>query len=406
MPRTSRQISKESVIGCALATLVAGCAGASQGIPNAGSGTAQWGAAYHVDPTDVARSRTSPVALLELEIAGKIPVPIARPVLLRMLAAELSGRTPHIRFDHTAKVGIWADPGCCGYIFGQDSKGGKTVTGIDAKANGCEAPNSLKVDHGENLWLACNYYGSLDAGPQEYKPGSKAPAATYREQINCGNGCTYEASAFDVAFDSSGHVFVSNNFSQECKSSCVDGVYPAAWWNESSPSSPATGIKDPDLTNGDYLDVDSAGNLYVGGFGCVGSSCGYLVDEIGSPTTSPAIANLIPPGVIVYADSLYVSNHGKVLDLVDSNARTMSQYALPWIPSEAPFNVLGPTPTNYYGQGYPFAGGFNSDNTRVVLGDAYGWLDIGSVRKNRWSLVTNENLYQGVLDAAYVPSDK
>ena len=85
---------------------------------------------------------------------------------------------------------------------------------------------------------------------------------------------------FDVAFDSSGHVFASNTFSQECKASCTGGIYPVAWWNARSPSSPATGIQDINLTVGDYLDVDSEGNLYVAGDGCIGSACGFLVDEI------------------------------------------------------------------------------------------------------------------------------
>lgn len=359
-----------------------------------------------IDPADIANARTSRAEMLKLEIAGKIPTPIARRVLLRMLAAELSGRRPPLRFNSKAKVGIWVIPACCGYVFGQNLTGGKTVTGIDAKANGCGGLSSLKVDHAENLWLACNYYGTENGGAQEYLPGSKTPSAIYQESVNCGSGCTYESGVLDVAFDSNGHVFASNAFSQECKSSCVQGVYPAFWWNESSPNSPGTAIADPNIANGDYLDVDFAGNLYLGGFGCLGSNCGYLVDEISKPTSSPAITNLIAPGTLIYADALYISNHGKVLNLLDSNARTMAQYALPWIPNQSPFAVLGPTPTNYYGQGYPLAGGFNPNSTRVVLADASGWLDIGSVPKNRWSLVTNENLFSGLLDAAYVPSDK
>jgi hypothetical protein len=248
--------------------------------------------------------------------------------------------------------------------------------------------------------------GSENGGAQEYSPGSNTPSATYTESIDCGNGCTYEADVFDVAFDSSGHVFASNTFSQECKSSCTSGIYPVAWWNASPPSSPATGIQDPDLTVGDYLDVDSEGNLYLAGDGCIGSACGFLVDEISNPTTSPTIENLVAPISLGERGFLYVSNHGKVLNVMDSAARTMSQYALPWVPREMPFAVLGPTLTNYYGEGYPEAGGFDPNSTRVAIGDAYGWLDMGTVRKNRWGVVANVNLYAGVLDAAYVPSDK
>jgi hypothetical protein len=42
----------------------------------------------------------------------------------------------------------------------------------------------------------------------------------------------------------------------------------------------------------------------------------------------------------------------------------------------------------------------------MAIGDAGGWIDIGKVSKNRWSMGGNVNLYPGLVDAAYVPSDK
>jgi hypothetical protein len=132
-----------------------------------------------------------------------------------------------------------------------------------------------------------------------------------------------------------------------------------------------------------------------------------MLDEISNPTTaSPKITHLIAPYASSSVGALYVSNKGQVLNLVDSESRTMLQYALPWVSHESPFNVLGPTPTNYYGGGYPIAGGFDRGDKQAVLGDAFGWLDVGKVAKNRWSAVTNVNLFPGVLGAAYVPSDK
>ncbi len=36
----------------------------------------------------------------------------------------------------------------------------------------------------------------------------------------------------------------------------------------------------------------------------------------------------------------------------------------------------------------------------------YGWINVGKVKKNRWSAEGDINLNRGVFAAAYVPSDK
>ncbi len=311
-----------------------------------------------------------------------------------------------VRFEAKAKVGLWADTG--NVIFGQNARGDQTVTAINVAKNGCDSASGIKVDHAENLWVACVQYEYENGALQEYPPGSSKPAATFYESIACGSGCTFEANAFDVAFDAKGHVF-AGTYSEECKPSCQD-AYAVLWWNQRSSGSAAMGISDPNLDAGAYVDVDNDGNLYLSGQGCIEKQCGVVVDEVTNPTTSsPTVTNLIFLSLPTSEDAsfaLYISNQGKVMNLLDPNSRTIAQYALPWITGEQPFNTLGPTRRDYYGLGLPENGGFDRGDKRFAIGDYYGWINVGKVKKNRWSPEGDINLNRGVFDAAYVPSDK
>ncbi len=389
--------------------VVAGCAGAPQSLPGSPFHAMPTAAGHAISLADIAKSRTGPVAMLKLQIAGRIPSPIAAPALRRILAEVLQNNSrPRVRFNMVAKVGLWAVETFNQYIFGLDSKGNKTLTAIYTLDSGCFEPFGSKVDHSKNLWIACSEYQSGNGAVQEYAPASKTLTATFNETADCGSGCTFEAAPLDVATDSSGHVFAANSYSELCNPSCQSPIYPAVWWNERSPSSPPTGIQDADVANAFYTDVDAKGNLYLAGRGSIGSQSGTLLDEISDPTsTSPTITNLIPPGdALANVSGLYVSNGGKVLNLVFSNTRTVAQYALPWISNESPFNVLGPTLEDYFGGGSPFDGGFGLGDKRIALGDGNGWIDVGEVAKNHWSIVGDIDLYPGITSAAYVPSDK
>ena len=312
---------------------------------------------------------------------------------------------PRIAFDRNAKVGLWAAVPITGFILGQDSSGKKTVATIDAQGNNCYLPLGIKVDAAGNLWAACYWYDSTDGAVQEYTPGSKTPKATFIESISCGS-CTFDANTYDVAVDTQGHVFGINQYSTLCNPSCNPYAYPVVWWNVKSPSSTPTGIADPNIQNALYADVDGAGNLYVSGYGCIGSACGDLIDEIAKPTTSPTVTNLVPPSATTDFAGATVSEGGKVLNVVEPGARTIAQYALPWVTNESPFNVLGPTLANYFGQGEPNDGSFDRSDKRLAIGDLDDWIDLGKVSKNRWSVVTNFNFSQSVYSTAYVPSDK
>ncbi len=404
-----------SLIGVLIsAALLAACGGnngLSSSTPTSVTPQTLPGAVNNIAPgsmfTGLGKGPISQVDLLKLQIAGKLPSVFSRAALRHALKVLSSHSRPHLRFRRTARVGLWVSTLEYSYVVGLTASGRRTVSAIDVGGNGCMDPYGIKVDHSENLWVACGFNSSMTTGlVQEYKPGSSTPYATYVDG-GCNSPCTsYTATPQDVAFDSDGHVFASNIDSNECIPSCTNNIWPVVWWNADSPSSPPTGVEDPNIIfSGGFLDVDADGNVYTTGYGCIGTPCGYLLDEISDPTgASPTVTNLIPPSFNANLEGVYVSNHGTVLNVTDGTSRTTSQYHLPWT-GEA-FKTLGPTLLNIEGSGQPVAGGFNYNDRMLALGDAFGWVDIGKVSTNVWSAHTDPDL--GVLNsgAAYVPSDK
>jgi hypothetical protein len=349
-----------------------------------------------------------PEKMLELQIAGKIPSAFKRSVLKHILAEAREHRKPDVRVDTRGIVGMWVANGYFGYIFGQNKKGDHTIAAINTNKNGCYYNYGLKVDHDRNLWTSCyNSSAASGGGVQEYAHGSSAPAGTYFDYFSCGGSCEFYGFANDVAVDTSGHVFASNIVAELCKASgCSYSADPVTWWKASSPSSTGTGIVDTDLQNAYYLDVDASGNLYVDGYGCVkgDGGCGYLLDEIDDPTgSSPTIKTLIKPNNAVILQGVYVSKGG-TLNVVEPNDRKIAQYALPFKTGEQA-KMLGPTVTDQAGYGMPADGGFNVNDTAMVLGDAWGWVDVGRM-PNHWNATIGININQDNLAAQYVPSDK
>lgn len=317
-------------------------------------------------------------------------------------------------------IALWVTSTSQGYIYGQDARGKRTVATIDAGANGCGRPTGIKVDHKQNLWVAC-----ASGSVQKYPPVSSLPSATYDDFYSSGNDqrpmhppkgggwhCEFSGNPTDVAFDSRGHVFAANASSGgECGGSLTqpdiiipfDG--PIVWWNARSPKKVYLSISTQEETAAYDLDVDNAGNLYFdGGYGCQ-QPCEPGVFELSDPTSSSGVLTALTPPTRDQLGGVYVSNDGSVLNVVDETARTISQYELPWIANETPFKILGPTLTRM-GEGEPTSGGFDRGEKHLAIGDVDGWIDIGNVASNRWSAVGNENLKHGNLGAAYVPSDK
>jgi hypothetical protein len=156
-----------------------------------------------------------------------------------------------------------------------------------------------------------------------------------------------------------------------------------------------------------YADADGSGDLWFTFSGYDSKqNYGFGLGEITNPTTNPALTVVEPIGTYQFFGGVYVSNAGKTLNVIDQNARTISQYHLPLSTGGKPFNVLGPTYTNAFGLGDPVSGGFNRTDSKVAIGDAFGWLDLGKISTNHWQGISNPNFYSGLGGAAYTPSDK
>jgi hypothetical protein len=349
----------------------------------------------------------SEAEVLKLQLAGKLHSIFPREALLHALKMIGGHPRPHLAFRRSSSVSLWVSDLAYSYVIGTNGSGKQIVTAIDTGQNGCLDPNGIKVDHSLNLWVACSFNSSMANGVvQEYKPGSSTPFATFSD-AGCNSPCTsFNASAQDVAFDSNGHVFAANGDSNECDPTCSAPLVAAVWWPSNSPSSVPTPIEDPNINNfGGFLDVDAAGNLYVTGQGCIGTACGYLLDEIENPTgASPTVVNLIPPSFSADLEGVYVSNGGTVLNVTDGTSRKTSQYHLPW--TGVPLDKLGPTVQNIAGFGQPVSGGFNYADKRLALGDEFGWVDIGRVATDAWTAATNIDINALNVGAAFVPSDK
>ena len=347
--------------------------------------------------------------LLQLQAAGNLPAPV-RPFSLRHeLRQGQAGRPRGIKAQSSAPVALWVSNTSEAYLIGVNKHGNVTRSAIDAESKDCDAPVGLKVDAKKNLWVACESSSAGSGLVQNYGDNATL-AATYAQGCPSGLSCDYWYSyGFDTATDNAGHVFASIVLYEiETASQFIYGT-GFEWWNAAAPSSPPTLISLPSsdsVSNVDFMDVDASGDLWFDYYGCVASGCGYGLGEITAPTTSPAFVAALAPGSIGFAGGVYVSKHGSVLNVIDQDARTTSQYALPWVPSEKPTTVLGPTLKNSAGDGDPVSGGFSKYEGQLAEGDAYGWLDIGTVSTNGWTIVTNPDFSSGIEGAAYTPSDK
>jgi len=347
--------------------------------------------------------------LLQLQAAGKLPAPVRPSSLRRELQQAHAGPRLRAKALSSSPVALWVSNTSEAYLIGLNEQGNVTRSAINAESNDCDAPVGLKVDAKKNLWVACESSSAGSGLVQNYGDDATL-AATYAQACPSGLTCAYWYSyGFDTATDDAGHVFASIVLYEiETASQFIYGT-GFEWWNASAPSSPPTLISLPpsdSVSSVDFMDVDASGDLWFDYYGCVASLCGYGVGEITTPTTKPAFVAALAPGSIGFAGGVYVSKHGTVLNVIDQDARTTSQYALPWVPSEKPLTVLGPTLKNSAGDGDPVSGGFSKYEGRLAESDAYGWLDVGTVSKNSWAIVTNADFSSGIEGAAYTPSDK
>ncbi len=141
------------------------------------------------------------------------------------------------------------------------------------------------------------------------------------------------------------------------------------------------------MTDVYFMDSDTKGNIWFDYQYCSSSSsCAFGLTEVQKATRKhPKFVKILPPGTLGFAGGVYVSNHDKILNVTDQETRATDQYRLPVTPSSAPINTLGRTHHNIFGYGDPISGGFNETETNLAFGDGGGWLDVGTVKTNKWT---------------------
>jgi hypothetical protein len=329
---------------------------------------------------------------------------------------EHGGARLHLAFNRGAKVAIWASNTNFNYLLGQDSTGRKTVTAVDLSQNNCYSPVALKVDRARNVWVGCELT-SLSATKGAVQEYSGAGVLLERYAPACPShvsGCeSFSGYGYDSGIDAHGNVFASLNLYdiQICNPSCNDELSAGfEWWPKGNPGATprliSVGTNCSPICGVGFMDVDASGNLWFTFGGYDQSTYGFGLGEITSPTKSPKLTIVEPIGTYGFFGGVYASNGGETLNVVDQKARTIAQYHLPLAVSGAPYNVLGPTLQNAFGIGDPVSGGFNAAETKMAIGDAGGWFDIGKLSSNAWSAVASPNFYSGIEGAAFTPSDK
>jgi hypothetical protein len=192
-------------------------------------------------------------------------------------------------------------------------------------------------------------------------------------------------SSLDGGWDSKGHVFTE--LSEGVDEDTHQGIIPGfVWWNANDKSAGSTFIsaasKYCSATCTVYhMDVDAKGNIW---FDFLGEAAG--LGEVKNPTTNPSISVVFPEGMSGQPGGVYINDRTQILNLVDETSRMIYRYHLPVKTHSKPFQTLGPTDKDLWGEGQPDTGGFNRDDTKVALGDEFGWLDIGTVATNSWKV--------------------
>lgn len=431
MRRAARRTTLLAVVTIALA----GCGSNSQ---VANGSTVPSGNAYSqavkftANQAAPERTASGQEGLLEFYLRNKKSSPLPHDAVVRMLAFLRAQRRfhPTIRHDQPAPV-FWANVMGYNTLLGQNKAGTGTVIAIDALNNDCETAEGIKV-YSERLYVACaSTSGQTNRPPggvQEYsKTGSllntyRGGCPTNIPASECSFFITY---AVDVALSGSTPIETGDNF-EACyyigsREGCYD--YGDGWlyW-ASGPSGPPTYVNATAAVMGGvqiarttYFDLDSSGNMWLNYYGSdynKGQNGSGIV-EVENPInpSGMTVVDIIPPGTLpntLGADNplgVYISNHGTVLNVTDTYARTVYQYSLPWSASEAPFNSFQ-TKADVEGCGEPLTGGFDKAGNSLAQGDLCGWLDVSNPTSKTSRGVTNMNFAPGLAGAAYVLSDK
>lgn len=363
------------------------------------------------------RKRSS-LELLKLQADGKILSPVTQAAAKWEYKSVAGATRSPFHPIHTGKAPtIWASSSGYSYLIGLNARN-KTVVAIDTSANGCYNATSVKVDHQRNVWLACQLNSTFNSGASQEYSGSGTLLNTYNagcpSNIPASSCALFFSSTVDQA-ESAQHVFVGLAFyaacdlSYNCTTADGGGV---EFWNQGDASAQPTvspfNLSGITLYGSGYLDVDASDDVYYTYDGCETGypyTCGYGLAEYANATSPSGTQTvLLPPGSIGLFGGVTISNHGTVLNVLDQNTRTITQYALPW--TGTPLRTLGPTMTPSIGKGDPVTFGFNRYDSKMILGDAYGWLDGIRVKSDKARIHATAECSGGCDGAAYTPSDK
>ena len=302
-------------------------------------------------------------------------------------------------------------------LYGMNKKGDELLATIDVGRNQCYSPVTVKVDHKRHVWVACEDLNSASpaefGGEQEYgSAGTVENSYTYDATQFCGSGYGFcVAESFDGGADNQGHVFAELSAGWTVIGQEVHYMNPGFyWWNAKGSAAPGSFIRVSRYCKPFcaiyYMDADRAGNIWFDFTIAHDGAGGAGLGEVTNPTTSPSVKIVLPAGTLGYPGGVYVSNHGSVLNVTDQDSRETYQYHLPVTKTSKPFDVLGPTLMSSGSEGRPIAGGFNKADSALALGDFYGWLDLGKVPANTWSISAKADCAGPCLGIAFTPSDK
>lgn len=413
------RLSMATAISVALAaSLFAGCSTSSQGtsaLPGSSSAGAPMGHGAGAPNWQIPHGKISPLQRLKMQIAGKLPGPATRGALKWQLGRLQGHARPHYRFHPNIAPKMWSDDTDFGYLLGL-SKKYKTLSAINTEADGCYDPITVKIDHNHNIWTACEANSTFEAGAAQEYSSSGTALGTYN--VGCPTNispsqCAYFFSETFDQFENSSYVFANLTYYENCY--FVGSVEYCGfgegfeYWPNGSPASQPTLIDVTSVGNNSvydiyYGDIDNSGNVWFTYYGCENVSpynCGYGVGEVTSPTTSPSTVSIASPGTLEFAGGVYTSNGGTRVWVTDQELRTTTEWT-----GGVMGSVLGPTATDIEGLGDPVAGGFNSTDTKLGLGDAYGWADGCTVLTNICKVHASADMPDGAEGFAYQPSDK
>jgi hypothetical protein len=365
------------------------------------------------------------------------PSQLSKSHFLRMIATgQLPSRTMHDAFMKGYKYHnnhprfhpqISRDGGTFGlaqnlfyydYMIGLTANAKKTLwaTNTYAGSTGCFYPQTAKVDASGNVWTACEYANDTEGAALQEYDGSGNLEAQYTSTCPVGYNCSsyWFSYFFDAAINTGTECGVAEDYEAEWDSYsdyaygsgiiCYTGtstshVYPA--WQYSNVGSMNIGTECDPICEAWEGDAAPNGDVYFTYDG-ESTSCygGGLAKESGGTVTvleSPCLL-LFPGGVWIGGGNAYV---------IDQDARMVYEYSLPISPGATPIATYGPTKIGIAGIGDPDSGGVNAAGTKMVIGDAYGWDDVGKLNNNKWKVAFNINFAStGVEGASYSPSNK